>query len=201
MFSFKSLAFAAAVAFGIFTTAYAAPTVGSELVSRCDSGCRSVPVILAEVQAQITPLALELKYLTKANATVEVITPICSEMKEIFAGAIVEVNLLIGASVSVILAGCTVAELSALIGGILCLVFGVIGHVLAIVDVALYVVVCALLTAVAEVLGSLILVVINLCGGLLVGLVLAIVAHIVVVIDVILKLKVHVLINLFGLHL
>lgn len=41
-------------------------------------------------------------------------------MKEIFAGAIVEVNLLIGASVSVILGGCTVVELSALIGGILC---------------------------------------------------------------------------------
>ncbi len=65
-------------------------------------------------------------FLTKANATVEVLTPICEDIKGIFVGAIVEVNGLIGADVDVILANVagtarvTVVELAGIIGGLIC---------------------------------------------------------------------------------
>ncbi len=63
MFSFKSLAITAAVAFGAFTTAFAAPTVANDVASIAERGVsvRSVAVILADVTAKVTPLVTEIR--------------------------------------------------------------------------------------------------------------------------------------------
>ena len=63
MLSFKSLAFAAAVAFGAFTTAFAAPAVASEVAARDLLSARSVAVIVADVHTKITPYVVQLSKL------------------------------------------------------------------------------------------------------------------------------------------
>lgn len=62
MFSFKSLALTAAIAFGAFTTAFAAPTIGADIASIAerDVSVRSVAVILADVTVKVTPIVAEL---------------------------------------------------------------------------------------------------------------------------------------------
>lgn len=65
-------------------------------------------------------------FLTKANATVDVITPLCDDIRGVFAEAIVEVNALVGLDASVILANVagtalvTVAELAEIIFALIC---------------------------------------------------------------------------------
>ncbi|TCD66871.1 hypothetical protein EIP91_000769 [Steccherinum ochraceum] len=203
MLSFKSLAFAAAVAFGALSTAFAAPAVvGSEVVARDLVAARGVAVILTDVHTKIQPHILELNSLVKANATVEVVTPIVVEIKGVVVDAVVEVIALAGASADVILAGVdggvqvTVAVLAQIIADLLILVFGALGFVLSICADVTVMIPC--LCIVADVIGCLICAVFSLVGSLLVGIIGAVVVLIAAILPVIAQLNILVLVNVFA---
>ncbi|KAH8096850.1 hypothetical protein BXZ70DRAFT_944800 [Cristinia sonorae] len=205
MLSFKSLAIAAAVAFGAISTVYAAPAVSSDVaVARDVVAIRGVAAIVAEVHAKVTPFVAQLHTLTVANATVEVVHPIVTEIKDVVAGAVVEVVALAGAKPSVILASVdgtvqvTVVVLAKLIADLLILIFGALGFVLSVCDVSLVAALIPCLCIVADILGCLICAIFSLCGGLLVGLVGAVVALIGAILPIIARLNVVVLVSIFA---
>ncbi|THV01985.1 hypothetical protein K435DRAFT_775859, partial [Dendrothele bispora CBS 962.96] len=107
------------------------------LHTRCDSGCKSLPDIITEITVEITPLIDELKGLPAADCTVEKITPIVAEIKEILSDAIVEVKALVGLSLSVVLSTANgvigLLDLCNLIATLYTLIFGCFGVVLKIV--------------------------------------------------------------------
>lgn len=71
-------------------------------------------------------LIFSTEFLTKANATVEVITPILTDVVEVIGGAVADLKLLVGAEVAVILASVdgtvqvTVTVIAQLLAEILC---------------------------------------------------------------------------------
>ena len=83
----------------------------------------SVSVLL---KAVIYKLIFSAEFLTKANATVEVITPILTDIVEVVGGAVADLKLLVGAEVSFILASVdgtvqvTVTVIAQLLAEILC---------------------------------------------------------------------------------
>ncbi|KAI0079187.1 hypothetical protein K474DRAFT_1673581 [Panus rudis PR-1116 ss-1] len=205
MFSFKKLAFTAAVAFGALSTAFAAPAVTE--VARCDAcdAQKGVHGILVDLQVKLDGPCAQLGSLVKANATVDVVTELVGEIKTSISAAVVDVQALVGAEVDVILASATgtahvtVVELTAVIAAVVNLVFGACGKVLAVVDVTVKAQIVAILCALGEVVGALLCAVFALVGGLLVGLSASVYAAISACIQVILTLNVHVLISLFGI--
>ena len=90
------------------------------------------------LKAAIYKLIFPAEFLTKANATVEVITPILTDIVEVVGGAVADLKLLVGAEVSVILASVdgtvqvTVTVIAQLLAEILCvsMIFFLSGHLL-----------------------------------------------------------------------
>ncbi|THH26552.1 hypothetical protein EUX98_g7627 [Antrodiella citrinella] len=199
MLSFKSLAFVAAVAFGAFSTAFAAPATSSELVAR---DVRGVAAIIADLHVNISPSILQLNSVVKANATVEVITPIVLNLKSVIADAVVEVINLTNAAPTTILATAdgtaqvTVSVLASIIGDLLIFVFGALNVVLNVCDVSVVSALIPVLCIVADILGCLICAIFSLCGGLLVGLVGAVATIVVSIGPIITRLSITVLISL-----
>ncbi|THH19882.1 hypothetical protein EUX98_g8690 [Antrodiella citrinella] len=199
MLSFKSLAFVAAVAFGAFSTAFAAPATSSELVAR---DVRGVAAIIADLNVKIGPSVLQLNSVVKANATVEVITPIVMNLKGVIGDAVVEVINLADAAPTTILATVdgtaqvTVSILAGIIGDLLLLVFGALNIVLNVCDASVVSALIPVLTIVANSIGCLICAIFSLCGGLLVGLVGAVATIVVSIGPIITRLSVTVLVSL-----
>ncbi|KAI0788923.1 hypothetical protein BC629DRAFT_469342 [Irpex lacteus] len=68
------------------------------------AGVNSLPQILSNVTAELTPLIAELKSITAANATTEVVGPILDSVKSILSPAINDINALVGQPAKTILA-------------------------------------------------------------------------------------------------
>ncbi|OCH84322.1 hypothetical protein OBBRIDRAFT_741784 [Obba rivulosa] len=222
MLSFSALSVVATLAFSAFTSAMpldptsAVSTVGNLLpVPALPVGVpalkrdtpRSVAAIVADVTVQVTPYVEQLKYINKQNATLEVIEPVVTNIKGVFASAVVEVQGLMGLSADVILApvtgtvAVTVAELAQIIAGLLTLVFEVVGVVLGVVDSSILSCVTYLLVSLAELVGCLVCAIVMLVDGILANLVATIVPLIGAIIPIILQLNVLIVIKIFGIAL
>jgi len=159
-------------AVGVDAAVAAAAAVGVE--ARGQKGCAE---ILVDLKVNLDVQVTELKCLTKANATVEVITPILGEIVEIIGGAVVDLQALVGAELSVILCSVdgtvevTVAVIAQLLADVLCLVIGALGFVLTVVADVTILVDIIVKVALGDCLCSLIKAVLALVDGLLVCLI------------------------------
>ncbi|OBZ78248.1 hypothetical protein A0H81_01757 [Grifola frondosa] len=220
MLSFSSLSLIATLALSAFTSASpinsdslapvavpAVPAVAIPAVSGLGSrdAVRSVPVILADVQTKVTTYTQELTFITQANATVEVLTPIVTNIKVILTGALVEINGLVGQPAEIILASVdgtakvTVVELANIISGLLIIVFEALNAVLAVVSITAKAAVVALLGTVGEILGCLICAIIMLVGGILTDLVFTLKPLLVSISTILTNLNVVVIVSVLGL--
>ncbi|KAF9218885.1 hypothetical protein BS17DRAFT_761793 [Gyrodon lividus] len=147
----------------------------STLNAREDSP--SVAVIFNEVMIEIAPYTEQLTFIVPENATVAIITPIVSSIKDSFLAAIPKLQALVGQEVSVILAPVegevilTVSELAKLIGTDLCLVFTALGAVLKVVFSEVRTDVLPILTDLGCTITSVLEVVVVLVGGIVASLI------------------------------
>ncbi|KAF9261149.1 hypothetical protein L218DRAFT_946334 [Marasmius fiardii PR-910] len=102
--------------------------VGAAVQARHDQG---IPDVIQQVTVQITTVIAPLTFLTSQNATVDVVTPILSEVKTILGGAVTEVTTIAGTAT-----GATGGLVGGLVGGLLKTVFSLAGQVLSLADVA-----------------------------------------------------------------
>ncbi|KAK7689508.1 hypothetical protein QCA50_007300 [Cerrena zonata] len=216
MFSFKSLALAAGVAFAAVSSVCAAPATPAVSTSTYTADVttttqtytyvkeKSVYYVLEKTKYEVTPVVQKFHYFTKQNCTVENVTPVVEELKVVLTGAIADLHALVGVDVNILLlteggVKVTVDVVAKLVAEILILVFGALGFVLTLVEGALYVTLCNLFAVVGGLVGTILSVVLSLVGSVLGGLVVAIVALLGDVIAIILKLNISVCISLLGL--
>ncbi|KAL1712083.1 hypothetical protein EV715DRAFT_278196 [Schizophyllum commune] len=151
----------------------------------------------------ITVSAHALIYLQPANATVETVTTLLTDIKVTLATLLVDVKALVGLDVSVVLG--VVADVNVIgkvVADLLILVFTALGGVLNIVAVAKVEVVATLLADITCIVGELLQVVFGLVDGLLgvVGGLLAVVLGLIgAILPIILQLNVSVLISVLAL--
>ncbi|KAI5823136.1 hypothetical protein K523DRAFT_287154 [Schizophyllum commune Tattone D] len=151
----------------------------------------------------ITVSAHALIYLQPANATVETVTTLLTDIKVTLATLLVDVKALVGLDVSVVLGVVTdVNVIGKVVADLLILVFTALGGVLNIVAVAKVEVVATLLADITCIVGELLKVVFGLVDGLLgvVGGLLAVVLGLIgAILPIILQLNVSVLISVLAL--
>ncbi|KAI0087912.1 hypothetical protein BDY19DRAFT_1049190 [Irpex rosettiformis] len=208
MFSFKSIAVFATLAFGAVSS-LAAPTIDTNaVVARCDAcdASKGIAGIFADVKVAVTPYVNELHYIKKDNCTVDAIEPLIIGIKVAVNDGLIKVNALAGASVDVILAGAVDATvkvdvnvLAGIVADLVVFIFAGLKVILDLNVTACLSVVIPLFCGLGEVIGALICAVLSICGHLLVGLDVAILALIQVVVSVIVRLNVSVLISVLAI--
>ncbi|KIP05742.1 hypothetical protein PHLGIDRAFT_36293 [Phlebiopsis gigantea 11061_1 CR5-6] len=209
MFSFKTLATAAAVAFGALSV-FAAPVAETALVSRqVEVGAAAqvgVAAIISSTTSALGPAIAELHLITQVNATVDVLTPIVADISATLNAAIGEVNALRGQPTAVILAGIdvdaliSVAGLASLVADLINTVFIALGAVLNVAASVNISVVIPLLVSVGALVGTLVTAVVTVGGSAVLGLVPAVLVLVHDVLAIIAHLNITALIGL-GLHL
>ncbi|KAK7696364.1 hypothetical protein QCA50_001018 [Cerrena zonata] len=211
MFSFKSLAVAAGIAFAAMSSVCATPatvTPTADVTTTTQTYTytqeKSIVYVLEKTKYEVTPVVQKFHYITKDNCTVENVTPLVEELKAVLTVSIGELHALVGVDVNVLLltsAGVkvTVAVVAQLVAEILILVFGALGFVLGLAHGAVYTTLCSLFAVVGGLVGTILSLVLSLVGGVLVGLVAAILALIGEVVAIILTLDISVCIRLLGL--
>ncbi|KAL0959366.1 hypothetical protein HGRIS_014620 [Hohenbuehelia grisea] len=163
------------------------------------SELRSLPVILADVQAKVKTHTDKLAALVSAEVTVEVLTPIVKEISAILISATAEVKLLIGLPLEVVLAVSgkvlTITECAHIVVGVVELILLALAGVLKVVAVAKVDVILPLLTGVGLLVGELLACIFLAVHGLL-AVVLTLICKIV---PTLFRLKLDAVIVLFGL--
>ncbi|KAK7696371.1 hypothetical protein QCA50_001025 [Cerrena zonata] len=205
MFSFKSLAVAAGIAFAAMSSVCAAtPTGDVTTTTQTYTQEKSIVYVLEKTKYEVTPVVEKFHYITKDNCTVENVTPLVEELKAVLTVSIAELHALVGVDVNVLLltsAGVkvTVAVVAQLVADILILVFGALSFVLGLAHGAVYTTLCSLFAVVGGLVGTILSLVLSLVGGVLVGLAVAIHGLIGEVVSIIVALDISVCISLLGL--
>ncbi|KAJ8507156.1 hypothetical protein ONZ45_g10441 [Pleurotus djamor] len=123
-----------------------------DITRRCNGGCRSLPAILIDVNAQLAPHCSKLSGLADVDISLQVIAPICKEISGIVLSASAEIKLLIGQPLDTILllSGkvCALSEVAKLVGDLLCLLLGALGAVVKVCAAVKLVVILPLLSAI-----------------------------------------------------
>ncbi|KAI0683520.1 hypothetical protein C8Q76DRAFT_804160 [Earliella scabrosa] len=181
----------------------ALPAVGGVL-PRVDTP-DSIAVVLTTVHAQLVPVTTQLKFVTAANCTLEVVSVPLGEVKTILTGAVTSLHALVGQPVEVILrsvegtAQITVKELGHLVAGVVIIVFEALGAVLKVagktVDKVLFKVLCD----VGGLVGLLLAAVFGLLGHVVGEVVVVVVPLLKAVIPFILHLNIATVISLLHL--
>ncbi|KAK7690826.1 hypothetical protein QCA50_005927 [Cerrena zonata] len=214
MFSFKSLAIAAGIAFAAISSVAATPLPCSTCDASTTTGTyvqeKSLVYVLEKAKYDITPVVVKFKSITKETCTVEHVTPLVEELKVVLTGCIGNLHALVGVELDVLLltsAGVrvTIDVVAGLVADILILVFGALSFVLSLVegiDVVIFTTLCTLFAVVGGLVGTILLAVLTLCGGVLgnlAGAIFFILKDVEVIIAVIKTLNVSACINLLGL--
>ncbi|KAF5332329.1 hypothetical protein D9758_016111 [Tetrapyrgos nigripes] len=169
MVAFRAFSLVAALACAAFT--YAAPVspVENALVARC--GCTPLPAIIGTLETSVTPLVIELKYLTSANATAEIVGPLVYGIKDAVNVAIGDVKVLSGVAVDTVLSTATgvlsLVDIAKIIASVVCLIFSALGHVLHVVSAVEKGAVYPLLCEVGALVGELLKLILALVADLL----------------------------------
>ncbi|THH18161.1 hypothetical protein EW146_g2791 [Bondarzewia mesenterica] len=195
IFSFATLAFGALVS--------AAPLTPAANVPRC--GCESVAVVLTGLTTSLQPLCGELGYIVAGNATHEAVQPIIADVTVVISDAVNALNNLVDKPVADILltvdgtAQITLTEVAQLLAGVICLVFGALGHVVGCVkgDISAIVTV---IVPVGQLVAGLVAIVIKLVGAVLGDVLVALIPLIVDVKLTILHLNLTALISVLCLQ-
>ncbi|KAF5391231.1 hypothetical protein D9757_003037 [Collybiopsis confluens] len=168
-----TLSLLATVASAAFS--FAAPVTPSSNVLEARCLCQDIHSIITDVTTTLTPIVAELTYITHENCTVEVLTPIVGEIKQVLSTAITEVNALTGKTAVTLLTTVdgvllTVTDVAALVVALLNLIFGALAVVLKVVTEVNVAAVIGLLCEVVEVVAELLQAILSVVGGLLVVL-------------------------------
>ncbi|EKM51746.1 uncharacterized protein PHACADRAFT_262062 [Phanerochaete carnosa HHB-10118-sp] len=202
MLFFKSLAVLSALAFGaISSLAAPAPVTETGLVARCS--CDSLPTIIATLKDDISVSVAAIAAITADNCTVAAITPIVADIKAHVNVAITAVVALSGQPIDVIIgADIDVNAFAAIVADLLVFIFVSVGACLKVcVSVGVSASIMPLLCGLGEVVGALIVAILNVCAGIYVGLGVAIYGLIGVCVSVIIQLNISVLINVLAIVL
>ncbi|KAJ3712932.1 hypothetical protein C8R42DRAFT_727676 [Lentinula raphanica] len=167
---FSTLSLLATVASAAFSFAAPVTPVSNSLEARCL--CQDVHSIIVDVTTTITPLVEELTYITTENCTVEILTPIVTDIKVALCGAITQVKGLTGFTLTTVLTTVdgvvlTLFEVAELVCALLTLIFTALAAVLKVVATSEAVAVSELLCEVVELVATLLQLICNLVGGLL----------------------------------
>ncbi|KAI0687830.1 hypothetical protein BC835DRAFT_1309063 [Cytidiella melzeri] len=159
MFSIKSLAVVATLAFGAISSVIAAPAPGesNNILARC--GCDSASTIITDVTASVQVYTNQLRALAAADVTVDAVTPIVKGISGVLVDATVKINALVGADANIVLATVdgtaqvTVSVLAQLVATLVADIFGAIGVILNLGGVVGISAVIAVFASLGEVLG------------------------------------------------
>ncbi|KAI0340991.1 hypothetical protein BDW22DRAFT_1359836 [Trametopsis cervina] len=160
MFSFKSLAVAATLAFAAVSSVVAAPypAQADNVLARCD--CKGgLATIVTDVTASVQVHTDKLRALTAAEVTVDVVTGIVADIKGVLTGAVVDVNALVAADVDVVLATVdgtariTASALATIVANLVTEILGAVSIVLNLGGVVAINAVIGIFASLGEVLG------------------------------------------------
>ncbi|KAL0066674.1 Methionine aminopeptidase 1 [Marasmius tenuissimus] len=207
MFSFRNVPLYLLAALAGTSVTFAAPTI-QDVEARCDYHCQAyshpVPVIIADIHAQIGPKCDEITAMT--TITADIVGPIVADITAIIDGATAQVQAYVDAGVEVDIA------LSATVGGgvavsvdvLVDLLVSLCGAIVAVIQVVLRLVVQVELSACIQICASLavsLAAFLRVCGSLAIGLNVALAAQITVFAQLCVQLGVKAAIDFLGLNL
>lgn len=208
---FKSISTFAIFALGavsVFAAPSANPAAEAGLTKRDNPA--SVPQIFADATTNLTPLTAQLQGLTPDQLTTDHISPITGAIGIILNEVITDLGFLVGEEASIVLltvdktALVTLHDLAIIVSELVHLVFAALSAVLALLSahpLVAVVAIKALLFTVGQLVGTIVVTVIQVAGVLLPGLSLAITVLLLDLTGIITQLGLTILAGLLGIIL